>query len=380
MNKTSSSIAFAAVAVFGLVPVIWPALLAQPVEDPVAQNAFRVLAMVLPASVVVLAWKVERKPLLILALCLLSWYLIDLHLIFVDAGHYFPTWEQADNTQWQLMLHRSITRLEPNPPHSYRFLPDTLSAWVEWGTGSYVYARAIYRLTVQFALLFAIHRLAKLYLKEPYAFAVVLLYAVVYPGSIRYYAGQLTDPLSHLSFVLAFIFLETGEFGLFAASVLLGALAKESIAIMPIYYLAFEARSRRSLARGVALAAACAGELFLVRRLVMRKVLDYKDISGVTPGHVIGNLLDEERWSRQLFFLIIAFLPFAAIGWKAAPRRLKELTLVLVPGLVVSNIFFSWFHEGRNLIPATVVLAILAVGAQGWRRDAAETAVSGPRR
>jgi hypothetical protein len=76
-------------------------------------------------------------------------------------------------------------------------------------------SRDLYRLIFEFLLYYAIYRYARLYTAFPGAVLAVVLSSVIYPVTFENYAGQLTDPMAHLAFVLALIFLETEEFGFF---------------------------------------------------------------------------------------------------------------------------------------------------------------------
>src|SRR5215470_891233 len=179
-----------------------------------------------PAAV---ALAMRGKIALLIAFGALSWALTDLHYTTVELGHYFPSDSYGDNRDWQLMMHRAVLRLDPGwLPHSYRFLPHGVAEILTWLTGSFEPARAIYRLTFTFLLLLSIYYWSRLYTGHGAAIAVVMVYAIVYPASIRYYAGQLTDPMSHLAFVVAYIFLELEVFPFVAVAILLGLLAKES--------------------------------------------------------------------------------------------------------------------------------------------------------
>jgi len=361
----------AAVAAAGIscLPIFLPGVIGPGHQlRPSIQHVDRLAALAIPLLAVWFTWAVPSslsrrdKFVLFVLLALTTWYLIDLHLTYVDAGHYFPTTQFADNTAWQQTLHRKVIAMEAGAlPHSYRFLPDAFTALVEWATGSYEFARLIYRATFQWLLVFSIYYFARLYLSHLQSLSMVLIYAAIYPASIRYYAGQLTDPLSHLSFVLAFIFIELDEFLWFLTAVLLGTLAKESVAIVALYPLLFSRGDRRGWLRGVIATVACAIFVVGVRMFVHRLAFGYEDVSGVPPGHLIRNLALLESWPRQAIFTVGVLIPFAAAGWKRGPRRVKELLLLVGPALIVSNAAFSWMHEARNFVPITLLLAVIAV-------------------
>jgi hypothetical protein len=169
---------------------------------------------------------------LLLLFSVLSAFLTWGHYLEVDSGQYF---EEMTNTEWQQMINDAAVRRDARfLPHSYRFLPDSFTQWIETLTGSFLYARTLYRWTFCLLLLFAIHRFALLFTSNVASFASVLLYALVYRMTLTDYAGQLVDPASHLSFVAAFLALEIGVFPYFVLAVAVGTLAKETVlALLP---------------------------------------------------------------------------------------------------------------------------------------------------
>jgi hypothetical protein len=100
---------------------------------------------------------------------------------------------------------------------------------MELGGVSFDVARDVYRYVFGVLLFYAVYRYARLYTNYLGGILAMLLAGVVYPVSFEHYAGQLTDPLSHLSFLLAFIFLHTGAFAAFLTTLLIGALAKSLV-------------------------------------------------------------------------------------------------------------------------------------------------------
>jgi hypothetical protein len=346
----------------------------------------KILSILLVPLVLATCWRVDvglagrRKLVLFVLLVLVACGLEDLHHTQVDEGHYFALTQYADNTQWQRTMHRSVIALSPDAlPHSYRFLPDGLIAFLEWPTGSFEWARALYRLTFVFMLVLAIYYLASLYLPPSPAMVVVFIYAFVYPFSIRYYAGQPTDPASHLSFILAFIFLELGWFLPLAVILVAGILAKESVAVVALYYALFEAHGRRGWLRAGVLVTSVLGVALLLRLGIRRGDFGYREVSGVSLGHVVVNLSLTDKWPRQLLFTVGALLPFAVLGWQRAPERVRNLTLVIGPALIVTNVFFSWMHEARNFIPLTVLLTIIGVRWMSAAYPGTERALALPR-
>lgn len=295
---------------------------------------------------------------LIALVVLLSLLATDLHYSNVDLGQYFH--DVPENVTWQQQLHADVlNRSAEVIPHSYRFLPNGIVRWLELLTGKFLAASLIYRLTLTIALLFAIYRYARLYTGHQAALAAILLYVVVFPISIRYYAGQLTDPLSHLAFVVSFIMLEKQAFGLFSFAVLAGLLAKESILVMPVYYLLFRRGDRNHWLKGGLLFAAGVG-LALVVRMSVSGAPAYEKVSGVGLEHIAINFAGCWDWIRQFWHTAGVFLLFVVVGWKRAAQPLQSLILFLLPCLWTSNLLFSHLKESRNFMPVVVPIAVVA--------------------
>lgn len=287
-------------------------------------------------------------------------YIEYIHFTFVDQAHYFPVNLVPDNLQWQVLVQRHVVALSSDViPHSYRFLPNGLVAFLEWMTGSFVYARIVYRLTFSCLIINFIYYYARYYVSHYAAMLAVLFYLLVFPVSIACYAGQLNDPMSHLSFLLAMIFIKQNRFFCFALTLTLGVLAKESVVIMLLCYLVCTKEPRlSSLVKGGILSACCLMILILVRLLVTGGNLGYHEVSGVDLGHVLTNL-KQKVWPWQFAFTVGLFLLPVAIYWQHAPRDLKYMSYVLVPGILVPSLFFSWLTEARNYIPIVIVFAII---------------------
>src|SRR5438270_678123 len=75
-----------------------------------------------------------------------------------------------------------------------------------------------------------------LFLPPQRAALTLLPFVALYPISIAYYYGQLTDPLSHTLFILGFLYImEERPFAL-AASLALGMLAKETAVLLVLCF------------------------------------------------------------------------------------------------------------------------------------------------
>ena len=132
-------------------------------------------------------------------------------------------------------------------PHSYRFLPNSLVRLFEQVTGDFSTARHTYRNLFGVLLFYALYRFSRLFLLHAGALFSLALWAMVSPVSYRYYLGQLTDPLSHLSFILAFIFIETEQFVYLLLTLTIGCLAKETVLVMAGYYALFGTGGRNPI-------------------------------------------------------------------------------------------------------------------------------------
>lgn len=286
------------------------------------------------------------------------------HIHGVNVDHGMSYFDKQSNVAWQettndLVIQRSSSAL----PHSYRFLPNSIVRWMQMSGLAYEQARDLYRLIFGILLFYAIYKYARLYTNYLGAVIAMLLVGVAYPVSFEWSAGQLTDPLSHLSFVLAFIFLETEDFALLLTTLLVGSLAKETVLAMTGYYVLFCRKERSYVRKAITLCLASTIMYIGVRLLVLKGGMHYGQVSGVPVeqawSHVLFNLRDP-RWPRGFLLTVGAFAPFLALAWKETPRSLKHQVLFLFPVLFLSGIFFSFLREMRNFMPLVFVLAVAA--------------------
>ena len=295
---------------------------------------------------------------LVFLVFLLTSIVNNVHSYYVDqVTRYFA----EPNRVGQSTLQDSVIQLVPLPPHSYRFLPNAIVRWMQLAHMDFDSARDLYRLLTGLLLFYAIYKYARLYCNYTGAIIALLFTAMIYPVGFEYYAGQLTDPLSHLSFVLAFIFLETEEFALLLSTLVIGSLAKETVLAMAGYYVLFCRKERHYTLKAAALSLASVGAYFGVRRFVLHGAMHYQQASGVTLNQVWDNLQNLE-WQTPFLLTACALLPFLALGWKETPLSLKRLAAFLLPVLFISSLFFSWLRETRNYMPLVFVLAVVAGG------------------
>ena len=359
------------VTLVALLPVFFPRpFIEATAPRGIAAALAYTIALALPVAAGGLVWTLLPGPRR--AGAILFWFIVAaqltmVHYRLIDRGWYFG---DISNLTWQVDLNNAVVRRDPSViPHSYRFLPDSVLQLLETLTGNFVYSRTVYRLTFGFLLVYAIWRFARFWLSEGGAHAVVLVYALSYPITIAIYAGQPTDPMSHLSFVAAFVALESGAFLYFALAVVIGALAKETVVALLGYYLLFHwPRDRDGWVRFGAASAASLAVLAGTRLPVAGRV-SYSAVSGVPVEHIRDNLLAYEHWGPQFLFSVGLLLPFVVLGWRRAPLTPRRLTLFLLPVLFVSSTLFSWLHEARNWVPVIVPMAVIA-----WSYVAPETA------
>ncbi len=347
-----------------LLPILFRSSFANPIGSEY-HNIFKVLLISVPVFTVLICYqtKVElpsKKISLFILLILISLLLVDIHYIYIDSP-YSRIFDHISNHQWQVETHKDVLALSPKVlPHSYRFLPDSLVRLFELLTGDFSYARAVYRVTFMFLLLFSIYYYGRLYYNHETALLSVLFYAMIYPISIRFYAGQLTDPISHLLFVWSFIFLQLDCFIYFTLAMLIGVLAKESILVMAVYYILIQMKDKKRWAKGGMLLAASGLMIFMIRMTVTSNDLTYRNISGVDISHIQENLEALDLWGRQVSYTIGIFLPFLVLAWRTTRRELKHLVMFLLPILLLSNTTFGWLYETRNLIPVAIPMAIIS--------------------
>jgi len=296
---------------------------------------------------------------LVLLVILFTGLTNNLHSFNVDqATNYFPD----PNRVWQNNVHNLVMRFSLEVlPHSYRFLPNSIVRWMQLARIDFDSARDLYRLIVGLLLFYSIYKYARLYCNYTGALISMLFIAAVCPVTFEHYGGQLTDPLSHLSFVLAFIFLETEEFALLLSTLLIGSLAKETVLAMAGYYVLFHRKERNYLLKAAVLCVAGVAVYFGVRVFVLHGMMHYNQASGMMPDHVWENWQNGE-WQEPFLLTVGALLPFLALGWKQTALALKRQALFLLPVLFISGLLFSWLRESRNFMPLVFVLAVIAGG------------------
>lgn len=297
----------------------------------------------------------------------ISLLLVDIHSVYIDGTgfldgtvtHGSQYFVDATNMEWQMNMHKFVIALDKGVlPHSYRFLPNCMLEYFLVLTNDFQFSIYIFRVIFMILMLYAIYYYSLLYCSHETALLTMLIYGTVYQISIRFYAGQITDPVSHLCFILSFIFLELDLFLYFSLAVLIGCLAKESILIMAGYYLLKSICRRNNLLKATLLLLFTLA-LIAGIRLYISHDIRYENISEVGLDHIWTNLNSVNPWGRQLLFTIGIFLPFLALSFKNGVRSARNLVLYLLPCLLFSNLLFSWMFETRNLVPALIPMALI---------------------
>ncbi len=272
--------------------------------------------------------------------------------------------------QWQENIYLQQFNGRYEAPHNYRPLPHGFVCLVEHLTHNWGFAGISYRWFFTVWFLWASYQLARRYLHPNRALLVLVPLALLYPLSILRYWGQLTDPLSHTLFVLAFLYLLEDRPLALAAALALGIFAKETAVIVaPAYLACYWRRGMRAWLITAALGAVCVAA-YLAARLPLGWVPGERNINGA--GIVIAaNLgyphpravLTVPLWENLLHPLVFigGFIPFIVRRWRDIHPHLRTLFLVVTPLLLVSNLCFGWLYESRNYMPLVPLLATMAL-------------------
>lgn len=293
--------------------------------------------------------------------------LMLLHWIEVDQ-HPVPM-------QWQRELYVGLFNHTFEAPHNYRPLPYGFARLVERLTHSWLFAVLSYRWFFTFWFLWASYRLARMFLDPVRALWSLAPLALSYPLSILHYWGQLTDPLSHTLFVLAFIYLLEDRPVALAVALSLGVLAKETaVIVVPAYLACYWRRGWRTWFVTAGIGSACVAA-FLAARVPLGWGLGYGNINGTT-GLMIGTNLGFGEpvasstvplWMNYLHPLLFVgvFVPPLLERWSNIDPRLRAICLTVTPLLLLSNVCFGWLYESRNYMPLVPLLATMAFTPRG---------------
>jgi hypothetical protein len=288
--------------------------------------------------------------------------------------HWLALDRRDELRQWQRRIYLQQFNGDYEAPHNYRPLPHGFVYLIDRLTDNWDFACLSYRWFFTVWFLWAAHRLARRYLDPSRALLALLPLPMLYPLSILRYWGQLTDPLSHTLFVLAFLYLLEDRPIALAAALALGILAKETVVIVvPAYLACYWRRGWRAWFIAAALGAACTAA-FLAARLPLGWRPGAENMNGA--GLMIGTNLGigepvatlpcslAENYLHPLLFIGL-FLPPILWRWRVLDPHLRSLFLVTTPLLLLSNVCFGWLAESRNYMPLVPLLATMALSPQG---------------
>ena len=249
--------------------------------------------------------------------------------------------------------HRQTIAGEYLSPHQYRVLASFLVQAVfnpQTDTAirtSYVLAHAV-ALPALFAALYLYWRR---WVSDVTALAGVLFVVAYSPLMFSIYGLSLNNPLEIIILCSGLLWLLSGRAGIvFAGLIVVGTLNRETALLLPLAYAALRlpdwkrARVLVQVAAYFALWAAVYGGL----RLLIGPVPDQIAVADVwkantsSPWHMTNALIN--------LGVTVPVWILAALGWKAAPVRLKRLALVGVPYLALLTVFALW-NETRLLLP-----------------------------
>jgi hypothetical protein len=281
------------------------------------------------------------------------------HALVVDLAH----------IEWQRDLYLGILNHNGEIPHRYRFLPYFFTRFLEWFTADWWFACLVYRWFFTYWFLDFYYRFARHYLTDRTACLTLAPLVFLYPFSVLYYWGQLTDPMSHALFVLALIYVVENRWLMLAVVLALGMLAKETTVLIVVSYGACYADMRlKALARALFLLVICT-VTYLAARLPMGWGLDFGKFNNTSGLMISANLFGSDvynpaaplaiNYALPLLF-VGPFLPFIIFGWKRVDLKLRVLFMTLVPLLLLTNLCFGWMYEARNYMPIVPLLATMA--------------------
>jgi hypothetical protein len=294
------------------------------------------------------------------------------HWYVVDFNH--ESWQRT--MYHDILNHKGDDYGTLRVPHAFRALPYGFTRSLEWLTGDWTFACIVYRWFFTFWFVAGCYRFARLWLRPLWALATLLPVAALYPLSVWYYWGQLTDPLSHALFVLALIYTVQDRVFLLAVALGLGVLAKETVLlVVPAYYAAHWRKGLPALLKAALLGAVCVAA-FLAARLPYSWSLPdneqgYQKINGNQTLMIRENLGLEKQygisedmrlanyWHPAVF--VLPFVPFILWNWRRLDGRLLALCIVLPPLVLFSNLCFGWMYESRNYMPLLPVLGTAAL-------------------
>ncbi len=306
------------------------------------------------------------------------WYAVD------SAFKVEPNGSLTPNEGGQRQLYQHVLDREAKEgnysfvPHVYRPLPYGFARFLEVLTGDWHFACWSYRWFFTYWFLWASWTFCRRYLRPSTACAVVGWMVLLYPFSLWYYAGQLTDPMSHALFVLGLIYIVTDQWWPLLFSLALGAAAKETAAVLILGYWACKWRGGLlSFAKGLGLLLGFIGAYLAVRlpagwlQSLTNEASLFQSINATSGLMIWRNLQVRTDWvayrlrgieSYLLPVLFVGpFVPGIMRNWMRIDRCLRTLAVSVTPLVVASSLCFSWLREARNYMPLVPLLASAAI-------------------
>jgi hypothetical protein len=284
--------------------------------------------------------------------------------------HWFIVDRHDEVRQWQRRIYWQQFNGDLEAPHNYRPLPYYFVRLVERLTDNWDFACLSYRWFFTAWFLWAAHRLARHYLDGRRALLTLIPLVMLYPLSILRYWGQLTDPLSHLLFVLAFLYVLENRPVALAGALTLGVLAKETaVIVVPGYLACYGRRGWLEWLVAGALGAVCAMAFLAARQpFGWRPGAANMNGAGLMIGTNLGigeplAAMPCALWENYLHPLLFVglFVPAILWRWRVLDPHLRALFLVVTSLLLLSNVCFGWLAESRNYMPLVPLLATMAI-------------------
>jgi hypothetical protein len=306
--------------------------------------------------------------------------LAAVHWCVVDRDPTRLHWQRED-------IYLPLLNHQGDAPHRYRPLPYGFVRLLEHATRDWLFSAIAYRWFFTWWFLWASYRLARRYFPPARALLAVVPGVLLYPLSIWYYWGQLTDPLSHSLFLLSLIYLLEDRPWPLAASLALGIAAKETVVlVVPVYLACWWRRGWRAWMTTGLLGGVCVAA-YLAARLPQGWRPGLANVNGLDALMVGANLGFGEPaglttvplWVNYLHPLLFVgiFVPLLVQLWPRIDPHLRTICATLAPLLVASNLCFGWLYESRNYMPIVPLLATAVLSGQLPRKECQKWRASG---
>ena len=379
-------VGLAFVATISIAPFFFdphPAKLAAAQESAIAWLTKGAVFCVFALIIGLRAWldrRTEGRPLLLNSVfCLIAVGLTAYHYWDVDRG-WFEEKENGKpvryyNVNWQRALYGAVLNHRPEShgeswiPHIYRPLPYGFTRSLELWTGDWLFACLAYRCIFTYWFIWGFYRFVRRYHAPKIALVGIAIYALLYPLSIQFYMGQLTDPMSHALLAVALLALVENRWLFLAASLALGITAKETaVVLVPAYFACWWRQGLPAYARTAVLGCLASAAYLAVRvpfgwsgdsesingsKLMIAQNLGLGDASFGSTAPLYQNYV-------QPLVFVGVFLPLVWKNWKGIDSSLKAVFLTLVPLVLLSSIAFSWLYESRNYVPLLPILVAMS--------------------